>query len=150
VTTGGELQPGCMMKILEAERRLKSANPHRVVLLQQQQEEGNAGAPHLEARKMERRDECEKSKGMATAREIDPFLKKISPLAPQSITGKVSPDVLQGSRPTDPKREDGEPLHTKYATTPRLSALSSSPKPAVGKAGHHARSVQPHHGCAPF
>jgi hypothetical protein len=28
-----------MMKILEAERWLKSANPHEVVLLQQQQEE---------------------------------------------------------------------------------------------------------------
>jgi hypothetical protein len=43
---------------------------------------------------MERRDECEKSKGMATARGIDPFLKTVSPLAPRSITGKVSPDVL--------------------------------------------------------
>jgi hypothetical protein len=45
------------------------------MLLQQQQEEGNTGAPHLEAREMERRDECEKSKGMATARGIDTFLK---------------------------------------------------------------------------
>ena len=39
MTTGGGLQPGCMMKILEAERWLKSANLHEVVLLQQQQEE---------------------------------------------------------------------------------------------------------------
>jgi hypothetical protein len=46
----------CVMKILEAERWLKSANPHEVVLLQQQQEEGNAGAPHLGARKVEGRD----------------------------------------------------------------------------------------------
>jgi hypothetical protein len=29
VTAGGGLQPGCMMKILEAEQRLKSANPPR-------------------------------------------------------------------------------------------------------------------------
>jgi hypothetical protein len=43
-----------------------------------------------------------------------------------------------------------EPSHTKHATTPRLSALSSSPKPMVEKAGRHARSVQSHHGCAPF
>jgi hypothetical protein len=64
-----------MMKILEDERWLESANPHKVVLLQQQQEEGNTGAPHLEAWEMERRDQCEKSKGMATARGIDPFLK---------------------------------------------------------------------------
>jgi hypothetical protein len=39
MATGGRLQPGCMMKILEAERWQKSANLHEVVLLQQQQEE---------------------------------------------------------------------------------------------------------------
>jgi hypothetical protein len=33
---GEGLQSGCMMKILEAERCLKNANPHKVVLLQQQ------------------------------------------------------------------------------------------------------------------
>jgi hypothetical protein len=32
------MQPGCMMKILEAERWQKSANPREVALLQQQQE----------------------------------------------------------------------------------------------------------------
>jgi hypothetical protein len=64
-----------MMKILEAERRLKSANPHEVALLQQQQEEGNTGAPHLGARKVKRRDECDECEGMATAWEVDPFLK---------------------------------------------------------------------------
>jgi hypothetical protein len=47
---------GCVMKILEAERWLKSANPREVALLQQQQEEGNAGAPHLGARKVEGHD----------------------------------------------------------------------------------------------
>jgi hypothetical protein len=62
-----------MMKILEAERRLESANPHGVALLQQQQEEGNTGAPHLGARKVERRDECEECEGMATARGLIPF-----------------------------------------------------------------------------
>jgi hypothetical protein len=50
---GEGLQPGCMMKILEAERCLKSANPRGVAFLQQQQEEGNTGAPHLGARKVE-------------------------------------------------------------------------------------------------
>jgi hypothetical protein len=39
MTIGGRLQPGCMMKILEAERWQKSANPREVALLQQQQEE---------------------------------------------------------------------------------------------------------------
>jgi hypothetical protein len=32
---------------------LKGANPHKDVLLQQRQEEGDAGAPHLGARKVE-------------------------------------------------------------------------------------------------
>jgi hypothetical protein len=61
------------MKILEAERCLKSANPHEVALLQQRQGEGNAGAPHLRAHKAEGRDECEKYESMAIARGSIPF-----------------------------------------------------------------------------
>jgi hypothetical protein len=53
MTIGEGLQPGCVMKILEAEQCLKSTNPHEVVLLQQQQEEGNTGAPHPRARMVE-------------------------------------------------------------------------------------------------
>ena len=56
MTIGEEMQPGCMMKILEAKQWLKGANPRKVVLLQQQQDEGNAGAPHPGARKDEGRD----------------------------------------------------------------------------------------------
>jgi hypothetical protein len=36
---------------------------------------------------------------MATAREIDPFLKEDLPTRTPSATGKVSTDVLQGSHP---------------------------------------------------
>jgi hypothetical protein len=46
MTIGGGMQPDCMMKILEAERWLKGADPREVALLQQQQDEGNANAPH--------------------------------------------------------------------------------------------------------
>jgi hypothetical protein len=56
MTIGEGLQPGCIMKILEVERWLKGVNPRKVALLQQQQEEGNVGAPHLEARKVEGRN----------------------------------------------------------------------------------------------
>jgi hypothetical protein len=31
-----------------------------------------------------------------------------------------------------------------------ISVPPSSPKPAVERVDHHARSTQPHHGCAPF
>jgi hypothetical protein len=34
VTAGGGVQPGCMMKILEAERWLRGTNSHGVALLQ--------------------------------------------------------------------------------------------------------------------
>jgi hypothetical protein len=56
MTIGEGMQPGCMMKILEAERWLKSTNPRGVALLQQQQDEGNTGAPHSGARKVEGRN----------------------------------------------------------------------------------------------
>jgi hypothetical protein len=56
VTIGEEMQPGCLMKILEAERWLKGTNFREVALLQQQQDEGNVGAPHPGARKVERRN----------------------------------------------------------------------------------------------
>jgi hypothetical protein len=50
------MQPGFRMKILEAKRWLKGANPRKVVLLQQQQDKGGASAPHPGARKVEGRD----------------------------------------------------------------------------------------------
>jgi hypothetical protein len=46
VTIGEGMQPGCLMKILEAERWLKGTNFCEVALLQRQQDESNAGAPH--------------------------------------------------------------------------------------------------------
>jgi hypothetical protein len=52
---GEGMQLGCLMKILEAERRLKGANLCEVALLQQQ-DEGNVSAPHPGARKVEGRD----------------------------------------------------------------------------------------------
>jgi hypothetical protein len=77
-----------------------SANPHEVVLLQQQQEEGktigiatgtsspavrspeNTGTPHLEARKAEGRDEDERSKAWLVPWRLVPFYRQISPLTP--------------------------------------------------------------------
>jgi hypothetical protein len=90
-----------MMKILEAERWRKSANPHGVALLEQQQEEDKIGsttmstssptvrspegatltrippkntdAPHLEARKAEGCDECKRSEGWLPPGRSIPF-----------------------------------------------------------------------------
>jgi hypothetical protein len=56
VTTGEGMQPGCLMKILEAERWLKGTNFREVAFLQRRQDESNAGAPHPGAQKVEGRD----------------------------------------------------------------------------------------------
>jgi hypothetical protein len=62
VTTSEGMQPGCLMKILEAERWLKGTNFREVVFLQREQDENDVSAPHPGARKVEGRDawrECE-------------------------------------------------------------------------------------------
>jgi hypothetical protein len=56
MTIGKGMQTGCLMKILEAEQWLKGANLREVALLQQQQDESNAGAPHPGAQKVEGRN----------------------------------------------------------------------------------------------
>jgi hypothetical protein len=56
VTTGEGMQPGCLMKILEAERWLKSTNFREVVFLQRRQDESDTSAPHPGAQKVEGRD----------------------------------------------------------------------------------------------
>jgi hypothetical protein len=56
VTTSEGMQPGCLMKILEAERWLKDTNFHEVAFLQQRQDRRTAGTPHPGARKVEGRD----------------------------------------------------------------------------------------------
>jgi hypothetical protein len=45
------MQPGCLMKILEAERWLKGTNFHEVAFLQRQQDESDASAPHPGSRR---------------------------------------------------------------------------------------------------
>jgi hypothetical protein len=56
VTIGEGMQPGCLMKILEAERWLKGTNFREVALPQRQQDESYTGAPHPGARKVEGRN----------------------------------------------------------------------------------------------
>jgi hypothetical protein len=56
VTTAEGMQPGCLIKILEAKRWLKGTNFREVALLQRQQDESNAGTPHPGAQKVEGRN----------------------------------------------------------------------------------------------
>jgi hypothetical protein len=56
------------MKILEAERWWKSANPHEVVLLQQQQEEGEIGSAIAQEIKSASSPTARSPRGKALAR----------------------------------------------------------------------------------
>jgi hypothetical protein len=56
VTISEGMRPGCLMKILEAERWLKGTNFREVAFLQRQQDESDASASHPGAWKVERRD----------------------------------------------------------------------------------------------
>jgi hypothetical protein len=101
MTTDGGLQPGCMMKILEAEWWWKDANPHWVAPLQRWQEEDkigdtttsarsptvkspeettltrippeNTSAPHLGARKAKGRGGRKRSEACLLPRGSTPF-----------------------------------------------------------------------------
>jgi hypothetical protein len=151
-----------MMKILEAERWLKGANPREVMLLQQQQDEGNVGAPHLGARKVEGRDAWGECEGMATARGIDPFLKAALPTRilkrhGQSLhrraLGSSPYDIGAGSHTSCKLTQNGRSQTAARGACNRPAVISTPPsslKPAVERADHHAGGVQPHRSGAPL
>jgi hypothetical protein len=141
------------MKILEAERWLKSANLHKVVLLQQQQEEDKidsptasmgsptvrppegialARIPPSEHRRAPSRGpeggrarRMQEERGMATTREINPFLKGDFPSCAPERHGQSLPRCA----PRIPPYDTGARPHTSYR-------LTQSTK----KANHHTRS----------
>jgi hypothetical protein len=128
------------------------------MLLKQQQKEGNTCAPHLGTRKVERRDECEKCEGMATARGIDPFLK----VDLLTRTSKRHGQSLHRRAPGFSPSDAGAGSHTSCELTrngrSQIAAREACNRPAVisvppfspKPADRHARGMQPHHGCAPF
>jgi hypothetical protein len=162
MTIGEGLQPGCMMKILEAERWLKGTNLREVTLLQQQQDEGNAGAPHPGAWKVEGRDARGECEGMATAQGIDPFLKAALPTRilkrnRQSLhrraPGSSPYDTGAGSHTSCKLTQNGRNQTAAREACNRPAVIStppSSPKPAIERADRHAGGVQPHRGGAPL
>jgi hypothetical protein len=92
VTTGEWMQPGCLMKILEAERWLKGTNFREVAFLQRRQYESNVGAPHPGARKVEGRDALGKCEDMVAIQGGRPPFKGDSPhLRPQPSRTESSP-----------------------------------------------------------
>jgi hypothetical protein len=140
----------------------KERQPPRVALLKQQQKEGNTGAPHLGARKVEGHDEYEECEGMTTAWGVDPFLKadiltRTSKRHGRSLHRRApgfSPsDVGAGSHTSCELTRNGRSQIAAHEACNRPTVISippSSPKPAVERADRHAGGMHPHHGCAPF
>jgi hypothetical protein len=129
------MQPGCLMKILEAERWLKGTNFREVAFLQRRQDESNTGAPPPGARKVEWRDawgECEDM--VAILRGHPPFKGDSPHLRPQPSWTESSPTRLQGLPPTTwglgptrhaswPRAEEAKPPRAERVTAQRLQAL---------------------------
>jgi hypothetical protein len=156
------MQPGCLMKILKAEQWLKGANLREVALLQQQQDESNAGAPHLGARKVEGRNAWGECEGVATTQGVDPFLKVTPPTRVlrrhrlslhQRAPGSSPYDTGVGSHTSCKLARDRRSQTAAHGACNRPAVTStppSSPKPEGERADRHVGGMQLHHGDAPF
>jgi hypothetical protein len=91
VTTGEGMQPGCLMKILEAERWPKGTNFREVAFLRRQ--DGRiSGVPRPGARKVGRHDACGEREDMVALQRGHPPFKGDSPhLRPQPLQVESSP-----------------------------------------------------------
>jgi hypothetical protein len=111
---------------------------------------------------VEGHDECEECEGMATARGIDPFLKAdLLTRTPKRhgqnlhrrALGFSPSDAGAGPHTSCELTRNGRSQIAAHEACNRLAVISippSSSRPAVERADHHAGSMQPHHGCAPF
>jgi hypothetical protein len=161
VTTGEGMQPGCLMKILEAERWLKGTNFCKVAFLQRQQDESDASAPHPGARKVEGRDTWS-AKTWLPSKGVTLLLKATLPTCVLSRRGlsllqhapRSSPyDTGAGSHASCKMAQDRR-SQTAACGARNCPAVTStpplSPRPAGERADRHAGGMQPHQGGAPF
>jgi hypothetical protein len=162
MTIGEGLQPGCMMKILEAERCLKSANPPR------------GRAPPTAARR--RQHGCTPSGGSEGGRAqcMRGVWRHVHCPGDRSLFKGGSPhshskrhgQSLHRRAPGFPPSDAGAGSHISCERTGNrrsqtaareagnrpavISVPPSSPKLAGERADRHAGGMQPHHDCAPF
>jgi hypothetical protein len=149
------------MKILEAERWLKGTNFHEVAFLQQQQDESDASAPHPGDQKVEGRNTWS-AKTWLPSKGVTLLLKATLPTCVLSRRGpsllqhapRSSPyDMGAGSHASCKMAQDRRSqtatrgVHNSPAVT---SIPPLSPGPAGERMNHHAGSMQPHQGGAPF
>jgi hypothetical protein len=163
VTTGEGMRPGCLMKILEAERWLKGTNFREVVFLQRRQGGRTAGAPTRGLGRWKDAMHEGSAKTWLPFKGVTLLLKAILPTCVLSRRGL---SLLQHAPRSSPLRHGGwvprvvqdGPGQKKSQTTARgahnCPAVTSipplPPRPAGERADRHAGGMQPHQGGAPF
>jgi hypothetical protein len=162
VTIGEGMQPGCLMKILEAERWLKGTNFREVALLQQQQDESNAGAPIWGLGRRKGAMHEESAKAWLPPKGVTPFLKATLPTCVLRRRGlrlhqhapRSSPyDTGAGSHASCELAQDRRSQTAVRGACNRpvvTSTPPSLPKPAGERVDRHAGGMQLHHRGAPF
>ena len=161
MTAGGGVQPGCMMKILEAERWLKGTNSHGVVFPPTTRRK-NCGYPPsggLEGGKTrcirEREDMVAFQGGHPPFKGDSPYLRPKPTWAESSPTrSKVLPLWRGAGSHASCKLAQGRRSQTAARGACNRPAVTSipplSPRPAGERADRHAGGMQPHQGGAPF
>jgi hypothetical protein len=156
------MQPGCLMKILEAERWLKGTNFREVAFLQRRQGESNTGAPHPGLGMWKDAMHEESAKTWLPSKGVALLLKATLPTCVLSHCGLS----LHQHAPRSSLYDTGAGSHAscklaqdrRSQTTARgahnCPAVTStpplSPRPAGERADRHAGGMQPHQGGAPF
>jgi hypothetical protein len=133
VTTDEGMQPGCLMKILEAERWLKGTNFLEVAFLQRRQDESNTGAPHPGLGRWKDAMHEESAKAWLPSKGVALLLKATLPTCVLSRRGlslhqhapRFSP-YNTGLGPTRhaswPRAEEAKPPRAERVTAQRLQA----------------------------
>jgi hypothetical protein len=155
------MQPGCLMKILEAERWLKGTNFRKVAFLQRRQDESDASAPHPGARKVEGRDTWS-AKTWLPSTGVALLLMATLPTCVLSRRGLSLLQHAPRSSPYDTGAGSHASCKLAQDRTNRAAARGAhnspavisipplSPGPAGETADRHAGGMQPHQGDAPF
>jgi hypothetical protein len=156
------MQPGHLMKILEAERWLKGTNFREVAFLQRRQDESDSGAPHPGARRWEGAMHEESAKTWLPSKGVALLLKATLPTCVLSCRGlslhqhapRSSPyDTGAGSHASCKLAQDRRSQTTTRGAHNCPAVTSTpplSPRPAGERVDRHAGGMQPHQGGAPF
>jgi hypothetical protein len=156
------MQPGCLMKILEAERWLKGTNFREAVLLQQRQGGRTTGAPIRGLRRWKDAMHEGSAKTWLPFKGVTLLLKATLPTC---VLSRHMLSLLQHAPRSSPydtgagshascKLAQGRRSQTAARGARNYPAVTGipplSPRPAGERVDRHAGGMQPHQGGAPF